>query len=306
MRLTIVGPDVDSRTRCVVCDRMFVGVHAEQKTCAAPDCVRQHDLAQVRARCARRYAVIRGRAPRRQPWLLGAPIAGAFLPGGGCEIFVDPAPKWPMTHRSIRGLHGALTAILDIGHHDRFPNFALLPWSRGTLGWGVYFRTTEGMRLAGRAWNGTLWDRPTQFRFGPLVRPRAPAVTKRGRQRVAIETITPVCIKATMHLDHDKGCRYRLVPTSDSLRSALGQQFAARVGVRPVDDDAICLTVIEHSTDVVHTQIGDKFGDVPGWMGRVVVEVNAVARWMLEAAARGPGLGSRVGFGFGRIQVVPC
>lgn len=297
---TLVGPEVESLTCCVVCQRPFIGVSAAQRTCASPDCVRVWEVMANRAKNARHHERTRTTTGSRQPWLLGQPACGLHLPGGGCELFVDPLPKWPMEHRNVRGLHGALTALVDNGHPGRFAGFSLVPWPRGSLGWGVYWRTPEGCKLAGGTWEGTLWDRPTRFRFGPLVRMRTPDIRKRGRRRLAIEAITPVVIKSNN--SHTGRVDYRTTPTADSLRSAISVEFPMRVGVQ-IERDSVCLELVEHDTQIVRTQLGSKYGTVPGWVGRVVVETNAVGHWLLEAAARGPGLGSRVGFGFGRVRV---
>ena len=44
-------------------------------------------------------------------------------------------------------------------------------------------------------------------------------------------------------------------------------------------------------------------GRVRGWEGSLVIETNAVGRWLLEVAARGWGLGGRVAMTFGRVRV---
>jgi len=171
----------------------------------------------------------------------------------------------------------------------------------------VYWRIEEGATLAGGTYDAELFDTPTTFRFGPLVRVRAPVVAKRGRHRIAIETITPVCIKS-----HNAGniVAYRKFPTTDSIRSAISNMFPMRVGlvsdIRDWDPETVQLRVIEHETQVESVDIGGKFGRVPGWSGRVVIECNAVARWLIEAASRGPGLGSKVAFGLGRVRVTSC
>jgi hypothetical protein len=62
---------------------------------------------------------------RRNAWLAGAPPFASHLPGVTMSIAVAPAPKWPIALRNARGLHGAMTAILDVGHQPRFATFAM-------------------------------------------------------------------------------------------------------------------------------------------------------------------------------------
>lgn len=320
---TLRGDGVESEERCSICAVQFIGTREGQVTCAERECRLAHQRASWRARRTdpefvrrerarnRAYDVAHRRSMNAKPWLLGQPPHGVYLPGGGCELYVDPLPKWPVAHRNIRALHGAMSAILGEATgeaHDpggegrsRWPNFSLVPWPRGSLGWGVYWRTAPGAALAGHTFQGVLFDRPTTFRFGPLVRVRSPKIARRGHQRIIVDAVTPVCV-TTMGRTV-----WHLRPTTTILHSALTNTLPGRVGL-PLDFDpsTACLDVITDATRVERVEVGSKFGVAKGWVGQVVVEVNAVARWLIEAAARGPGLGSRTGFGFGRIRVSEC
>ena len=61
---------------------------------------------------------------RRQPWLSGAPPFESHLPGGFLEMSIDHPLRWPIEHRNVRALHGALTALTG-DHHPIVPRFAL-------------------------------------------------------------------------------------------------------------------------------------------------------------------------------------
>lgn len=317
---TIRGPEVQSLTSCRFCGVPFIEVYRGQYTCAAPECSRQRQAAYERQRMndPARRAAARARnsawcaanrnCTKREPWLLGQPPHGTHLPGGGCELYVDPAPRWPVEHRNVRALHGALTALVGEGHdrgdvgRGRWPDFAIVPWPRGTIGWGVYWRTPGGCALAGTTLDGVLYDRPTRFRFGPLARMRAPEITKRGRRLVAIDAVTPVCIQSA-----DRTIE-RTSPDSQSLISTLSRDFGRRCGLaEDVPADWLRIEIVEDATTVETVKLGAhetaKYGHVRGWAGRAVVECNAPAHWLLEAAARGPGLGGRTAFGFGRVRV---
>lgn len=308
--------EVESLCRCA-CGVPFVPKISGQITCGAPVCQerrryrnrsmdpRQREAAKERAR---RWAASNRSCVKVQPWLRGAPAYGTHLPGGGVELHISPAPRWPVEHRNIRQLHGLVTALTD-EPHSRWPVFTLVPWPRG-VGWGAYlWREDVALRLAGRTFEGKLYDRPVLVRCSPLVRVRAPALPKRGRQRVRLDTVTPVVITSDGH------SRPHIVPTAASLLSALTLEFPLRLGlsdeqaaavrtdgVRTREQSLARLEVIEHDARKVVVQVGAKYGAVIGWEGSCILEVNAVARWLLECAAR-TSLGGRGAFGFGRVRV---
>ncbi|MEN6535535.1 MAG: hypothetical protein ABFD89_17860 [Bryobacteraceae bacterium] len=66
--------------------------------------------------------------------------------------------------------------------------------------------------------------------------------------------------------------------------------------------DRICCEVTAHETERVSVQLHGKLGEIRGFSGHVIVRCNAVGEWLLRSAEQ-ISLGSRVGFGFGRIRV---
>lgn len=230
-------------------------------------------------------------------WLAGAPPFHTHLPGVAMTVAYDPLPTWPIELRNTTGLHGALTMVLGLAHMPRFANFALIPWQSG---WSVYWFREDGARFAGASIEGALFDRPTRFRFGSAVRFRSPQVPRRGRQRIRIDTVTPVVIRANGGTDP---C---LRPTASHLRSAIGVEFLRRLAPSPEWEkyvsDRLLLETVLVATQPVTVPFGGKFGPVRGWEGHVVLEVNAVARWLLEVAAR-MGFGGRTALGCGRIRI---
>lgn len=234
------------------------------------------------------------------PWLAGAPPYGTHLPGISMSIDVRPVPKWPIELRNTRGLHGALSTILLKGedaHHQRFPFWFLRPWQSG---WSVHWFHFRGPELANGLFHVPVYDRPSSVKLGPAVRLRAPVVTKRGRQRVRLETVTPISIRC------DGGATSCGRPTAKALVSALGVEFLRRI--QPFDgwaehvEPRIRIEVEEIRTHPVVIPIGGKIQRVPGFEGSVDLEVNAVGRWLLEAASR-IGFGGRVAYGFGCIRM---
>lgn len=295
--------EVESTVACAVCGVPIIPIAGGQRTCGAPAC---REVARVLTPAQRAVKIERSRAwaaehrgcSKSKPWLRGAPPHLPYLPGGGMTIAISPVPRWPIEHRNIRAFHGMMTMLVGLVH-QRFPEWSLVPWPEG-CGWGVYMRQDEvARRLAGRTIEGRLYDREVTVTTGPLIRIRAPLPGKRGRQRIRLDTITPVVIEA------EGRTVTRTMPTVTSITSALTQSLPDRLGLVSLDRDTVVLEVVSHETQTEVVPLGGKGGPVKGWAGSVVLEVNAVTRWLLEAAARGPGLGGRVAFGFGRVRVSP-
>lgn len=214
------------------------------------------------------------------------------------ELHVTPRPRWPVEHRNVRALHGMVTALIGEQHHPTLPGFALLPWPRG-IGWGMWIRDEQiALRLAGRSHMARLFDRDTLVHCSPLHRARAPVVTKRGRRRLRIDAVTPVCVRSMA------GKTIHTFPTGGNLTSTLASWLPPRIGV-PIEQDSVRLELVEASTFPQTVQLGGKFGAIRGWVGSVVVETNAVGEWLLRACETF-GLGGRTAFGFGRVRVSAC
>lgn len=230
---------------------------------------------------------------RRQPWLLGAPPYGHYLPGGGFTLNVQPAPRWPVELRNTRALHGMVTALMGIEHDPHVPQFSLIPWPT-PFGWSVWTQHADvAQRLAGHRHNARLYDQDVTVTCGPLARVRAPVVTHRGRRRLRIDAVTPVRLRA----DSERLTQ----PTAAHLAGALRDWIPPRLGVE-IDQNDLALEVVESRTQAALVQTGGKFGPTRGWTGHLVVDTNAVGHWLLEVAAR-IGLGGRVALGFGRVRV---
>jgi len=243
----------------------------------------------------REYARKAGRAKRARPILQAAPHYPDHLPGAGCMMVLRPSPTWATT--SLRGchlLHGMLSSLLATAgddHDPMRPQWALVPWSDG---WGVWW---WGMGRA-RYWCGTthrarLGEQPVTVAFGPPLIPRTPEAAV-GRRQLRVTALTPVVIAAA-----GRTKRYT-APCASRLVSTLTQTLAPRLGVDLVEDDLV-LRLVERNTEP-RSVVAGKF-HVRGWAGSILVEGNAAARWLLQCAARGPGLGGRTALGFGRVVV---
>lgn len=231
-------------------------------------------------------------------WLAGSPPYGTHLPGVSTPIEIHPVPRWPIELRNTRGLHGAITSVLGLGHDPHEPYWALRLWRSG---WAVHWlHPTGAERYVCTTVHAAVYDRPSEIRFGAAVRWRAPRVERRGRQRVCLTTVTPVVIRT------DGGASVAERASGASLASWLATEFARRIAPSTLWHqwvrERVRVEVVSNDTHLTSVPLGDKYGIVRGWEGSVTLEVNAPARWLLEAASR-IGLGSRIAFGFGCVGI---
>lgn len=299
-------PPFRQHAQCAWCAEFFEIKAPMQRFCSDPCRYRARDAgnaaspafrARVRERGAKWAAEHRG-VKRREPWLLGQPIYESFLPGGFLEMSLNEPLRWPIEHRNVRGLHGAITAITG-AHHPTVPRFALVPWHRGIL-WGLQtFEPAMLDVLAGTRHRVRIYDQERELRFGGRIRLKAPQVAKRGRRRLRIDAVTPVVVRNACN-NHRA---YRTV-TGPNMLNTLCAWLPRRIGLELGEDDAR-MELVESDTRAEGVDVGAKYGRVIGWVGSVVVECNAVAEWLLRVAEIG-GYGGRVAFGFGRVKVSPC
>lgn len=117
-------------------------------------------------------------------------------------------------------------------------------------------------------------------------------------RRLRIDTITPVCIRSSSA----SGKKLRESPMASSILSTLTMSLPQKLGLIAFDPASAMLEIVRGDFDVVRVPIGGKWGVVSGWAGTCVVDVNAVAGWLLACAAL-IGLGGRTAIGFGRIKI---
>lgn len=257
--------------------------------------LRPEVVAATRERC-RLWATAHRNVTKRNPWLYGPPPFGEYLPGGAFSLRVTPAPRWPIELRNTRALHGMVTQLIDEPHDLKVPGFSLIPTNQAGSGWGVYVPNPEhALRLAGKQFQGVLFDREVVISCGPMHRLKAPKITKRGHRRLRVDVITPVVVRS------DGGKTVRTLPTSGNLLSTLCAWLPRRVGVT-LEPDAATLKILERHTQEQWTPMGDKYGTQGGFVGWMIVDTNAVGHWLLKVAEL-IGMGGKTAFGFGRIRV---
>lgn len=94
---------------------------------------------------------------------------------------------------------------------------------------------------------------------------------------------------------------YRERPTDDAMQHALCG-LARKIGVRT---EGVLVHVVDARTRSVEVRRKGRRIDARGWVGDVDVVCSPSARWLIECASRGLGLGARVAFGCGRVTVLP-
>lgn len=245
----------------------------------------------------------------RSVWSLGAPSVGHYLPGGAFSLDANPAPRRSIELPQARALHGMVTAISGLPHHPTVPMVTLAPWPDG-LGWAAYLAVSEAARMtAGRTHEAHLFGRPCSVRCGPLMQLRAPVVSDTGPRDLEVRTTTPLVVRGNGRLNehgrHGAGSRQRAQRVGGgALTSTVCSWMPRRVGVELAPDSTRMEVTAEHGRTRT-VRLGGHLGAVVGWEGSMRVRTNAVGEWLLRCGVL-LGVGARVGFGFGRIEVSRC
>lgn len=285
---------------CPVCGAEF-SPRPRQRVCSESCRWREKDAR--RREDPRRVAALRSywqahrptEAPT-SPWHYGAPPYPITLPGGSCSIAISPEPRDAVAHRHARHLHGVLCHMLG-RDHDNAPAFALRPSASG-CGWSVRWADDDGAAIAGRSTRVPLLGSSRILTLGQIEIDRTPTVFQpRGRRRVRLDAITPVVIRSSTFA----GAKIeRTAPEASHIASAL-RGLADRLHA-PLAADAIQIELIERHTQPEAVPLGGKFPRLKGFIGSLVLEANAPARWLLFVAER-MGLGGRTALGFGVVHV---
>lgn len=249
----------------------------------------------------------------RSVWQEPAPrLDDLHLPGGAFSIEVSPSPRRPIELGQTRALHGLVTAISGLPHHPTTPTIVLAPWVGG-VGWAAYLCTDGAARAtAGRTHTGAhLFGRPVNVRCGALIRLRAPVVDDVGPRELRVRTKTPLVIRGNGRVNdggrEGAGTRQRRSveePTAAALTNTLHAWLPRRVGVQ-LRPDVVRTELVRCRGRARGVRLGDRLGLVRGWEGDLVVRTNAVGEWLWHLGAV-LGVGGRVGFGFGRVEVERC
>lgn len=208
-----------------------------------------------------------------------------------------------------RRLHGMLTAVVGRGHatgapgsHER-PDWSLVQTDTSS-GWGVvWWDPRDGEALAHTRHRARLGRAECVAGFGAALRVKPPPRYLPGAHPIVLRAVTPVC----SHTWAKNGAGERVARvwrtecTAAHLVGSLGSLAAKlRIDVDPRD---LRVELVRASTEPRAVVLGGKIGTRHGWRGTVHLVANAPARWLLEVASRGLGLGSSTAYGCGRVIV---
>lgn len=200
----------------------------------------------------------------------------------------------------VRFLHGALTAILG-RDHGRRPDWSLAPVSASPSGWAaVWWSPHDGLSLARSSHRVRIGKRPATLRFGTPIYLHAPPAYVPAAHTVRLSTRTPVC--SSRHLFRSDPARSQTVWRTEPAASAMVSMLATLAEKLEVDA-APHVEILDESTRAESVKLGGKLGIRHGWAGETRLIVNAPARWLLDAAGRGLGIGHSTAFGLGAVEV---
>lgn len=244
----------------------------------------------VRQRNQARYRLANPDA-ETQPLRYKPPAYSGALPGVSAALSFDPGMVIKPHHRQL--LHGLLTSLVGDDHEPLNPAWRLFPVDQG-CGWGVHvYDPKKAERLFAQEWPGRIGKHVRKLRFAGRAVAKPPKV-KRGRYRLTVTAITPVCVRSDQE--------YRQQPTAGNFVSALRDRVSRQLGLS-IPEELIYVRLLDTRTEPRAERLSEKLGTIRGWVGDVDLEVNAVAAWLLMSAARCTGLGSKTAYGFGTIRI---
>lgn len=245
-----------------------------------------------------------------EDWTQECPAYVGHLPGCAMRLSWVDQPERPIELEGARILHGALSTLLGENHDRNQRAFALSPAETGT-DWWVHWHNAKGESFAGKTAKIRVGEKNLRVRFGQAMRLKSPPRFAPGSYTVTVSTLTPLVIVNGSFEGTKKKRRLCTVPSGDSIISSLVSEYAQRLRMVEIDASQLRAEVLQNygRLEAVHTtsdHIGCPIagpGHITGWHGAIKLRVNAPMRWLLECAAR-TGLGSKRGFGFGRIKVL--
>lgn len=177
--------------------------------------------------------------------------------------------------------HGALHAVLDVGHSLQGGGFVL------QLGGVHVWDPPEG--LAGSRREAHVAGRPVVFDFGPATKVSMPPLGEHGR--VVFSTVTPIIIRKKKK--PEPSSRDLVFESGVDLAPAMSAKIGQLLGVPKAFEGQDARAVI------VQSSMARSDG---GWVGSAEVDASPWGVWMLRLSAM-TNLGGRSGFGYGQIRL---
>jgi hypothetical protein len=165
----------------------------------------------------------------------------------------------------------------------------------------VWWDEADGHRLARTTAPSRIGRVDTDLALGSAVRIHAPPQWLAGAYPVRLTTRSIVTIASVMHHGENAGRRIaRTRADAQTIESALWT--LARKLRAPMDYPPRVHVMADRTRPSAACLMG-KPGRVEGFEGSAELVVNAPARWLLECASRGLGLGARGAYGCGAVTV---
>lgn len=237
---------------------------------------------------------------RRNDWAEASPTMSRTLGGITDMVIMGSHGGTP----EARWIHAALTSI-TARDHDTAPRMQRPAWSlrRTSQGWRVFWWSEDDAEAFGDTMHHVrIGNRDAcEIALSASRAVDAPPQFAPGAHAVALHALSPVCSKSRER--ESRRVVWHREPRADKIAGGL-RSLAERIGV-----DAEPMHAHINASDYrTHRVVlgGKRLGHRHGWTGRVELVVNAPARWMLECASRGLGLGGSAAFGMGHVRVEPC
>lgn len=217
----------------------------------------------------------------------------------GTPIALDGYAR-PLELHECSWLHAAITGALGRGHqppgaHTR-SDWTLVPWACSS-GWAVaWWSEADAAALSMTSRASRIGRRDVTLRFGPQMRMHAPPRYTAGVHLARLTLRTPLVVSSTQSDGRKVSAR---IADTRSITSA-AWSTARKLELFPGE---LTLSVLDARTEYVPVYYRGKVGRVDGLVGTVDVVCDASTRYVLEAASRGIGLGARVAYGCGRVEV---
>lgn len=227
----------------------------------------------------------------------------------------------PLVHRELAWLHAALTARLGRGHDMggpesslRVQSWSVVPWPCPSGCGVVWWDEADGTALARTRATSRIGRVPVELELGSAVRIHSPPMYLPGAYPVRVHARSLVVVARTVLRDRPEGMTKR---QARATGAAVRREAHASASVQAIEsglwslarklrvpmDYAPRVHVIADRTRPASVYMRGKPGRVEGWEGQVDVLASAPARWLLECAARGLGLGARGAYGCGAVAV---
>jgi len=245
-------------------------------------------------------------------WRLPSPTPTSTIAGG-----VTPLKLWgcpPVTPERLVLLHGAITAILarphnaptpDAGRGENHvaPQWSIRPGNRQGWAWDVFWWSSkDAAALSDTMRKARIGRTPCIVEVCSSTPVEMPPRYRPGAHAVRITAMTPVCTRSNIRRDGRTKTTWRSSPSDAGLAGAL-HSLALRAGIDTEEPHAV---IVHDATTPARSRLRGKVRGRRGWIGVVDVIANAPARWLLELASRGYGLGASVAYGMGSVEVRPC